>query len=248
MNIMLKEVCNLNTIFKNYMLKQLNNSDFSDNSILSEITDNKCAKKIIEKHMRYTKSLEIPSIYKQVLTDFTQRYDSLLKKYKYDKLSKNPSAIFGSVNNYDETLAMYIYFDLDQCKQYLKMKPIYTFNEITNDSIFASQRPNESLRPVDWDNPITLVQTIGDYEYLVIDGNHRYKNAIRQHSNIPMKCIFYENIEPKFFLNDFNYILFMFKNEYFRILSLCFGCYPIDIIKKQINDSISKTLYLLEEK
>lgn len=240
----------MNSKFKLYLLTQLDNDAKCKNdiSILSEITDNKCAKKIIEKHMRYTMALEIPPIYKKLLSNYLDQYDLLFANYAYDSLLKKPSAIFGSINIYSETLSMYTYFDLDQCKQYLKAKPIYTFKQISKNSIYASKRPDEPLRQVDWNNPITLVQTIGDYEYLVIDGNHRYKNAIRQCLNIPMKCIFYEEIEPKFFLNDFNFILFMFKNEYFRILSLCYGNYPINIIQSQIKDSITKTLYLLEEK
>lgn len=240
----------MNNNYKTYLLTQLDNNAkyINDISILSEITNNECAKKIIEIHRCYTKSLRIPSPHKQALSNYLTQFDLLLKRYAYDSLVKKPSEIFGSVNTYSETLTMYIYFDLDQCKQYLKIKPTYTFNQISSNSIYASTRPNEPLRPVDWNNPITLVQTIEEQEYLIIDGNHRYKNAIRQHTNIPMKCIFYADIEPKFFLNDFNYVLFMFKNEYFRILSLCYGNYPIDIIQSQINDSISKTLYLLEEK
>ena len=101
-------------------------------------------------------------------------------------------------------------------------------------------------RPVDWNNPIILVQTIEYPEFKVIDGNHRYQNAIQQNHHLPIQILPYDAITPDYFINTFNYLLFIIKNEFNRIYSLCAYSYDINTINSQIDDYKNHVLKLLE--
>lgn len=238
----------MNPRFKLFLLQHLDidNINFSDTSILNEISNDQVAQQIVNFYIVAIKNLRINQKYKSILTNYMEWFKSLIKQYKSDAIDKFPNRIFPFISYYTEHLNSYAYFDVDFCTSILQNTKVYTFRDINPNNIFYSSRPTSNPRPVDWNNPIILVQTIEYPEFKVIDGNHRYQNAIQQNHHLPIQILPYDAITPDCFINTFNYLLFIIKNEFNRIYSLCAYSYDINIINSQIDDYKNHVLKLLE--
>jgi len=225
----------------------IDNVSLNDTSIFDEISTNQTAQQIVQLYIDAIHKLDFEQQYKHVFIEYMDWFGCVSKQYRYDAINKIPSRIFPSVSVYENDFYSYAYFDIDHCTTVLQRTSIYTFADISPKNIFYSCRPIQKLRPIDWNNPIILVQTMEYPEFKVIDGNHRYQNAIQQNLPIPMQVLLYSAITPECFINPFNYLLFITKNEFNRIYSLCASTrYDIKTIIEQIEDYKRLVLTLLE--
>ncbi|WP_448917842.1 hypothetical protein [Holdemanella biformis] len=238
----------MNTKFKTFLSQHLDidNIQIAESTIFNEISTNQTFQQIVQIYIDTTKKLNIKQQYKNILIEYMKWYASLSKQYTYDTINKNPSRIFAYVSIYNENVCTYAYIDIDYCSIILQNTDIYTFDKISKDNIHYSIRPLNKLRPVDWQHPIILIQHMEYPEFKVIDGNHRYQNALRQNQSLPMQILPYSEITPKCFINNFNYLLFIIKNEFNRIYSLCASNYNLKIVNAQINNYKLHVLKLLE--
>lgn len=238
----------MNPKFKIFLLQHsdIDNISMNDTTIFNEISTNQTVQQIIQLYIETVQKLGFKRKYKYILIEYMKWFECISKQYKYDEINKNPNIIFPSISIYSDDFHSYAYFDVDYCTTALLNTKIYTFTDINPNEIFYSKRPISKPRPIDWNNPIILIQTIDYPEFQVIDGNHRYQNAILQNLSLPMQILQYDAVTPECFINPFNYLLFEMKNEFNRIYSLCASNIDIKTIKKQIEDYKELILALLE--
>ncbi len=67
------------------------------------------------------------------------------------------------------------------------------------------------LRPVEWDNPILICDALT--KPIIIDGNHRYQNAVSQSLDIPVLILPYKDLSKQHFINEFNFAVFICVEE-----------------------------------
>lgn len=238
----------MNPKFKKFLCQHfdIDNIQMSENTIFNEISTNQTIQQIVNYYIDATQRLKMKQQYKCFLIDYMKWFASISQQYRYDTINKYPNKIFADVSIYTDNICTFAYFDIDYCTMILQNTKIYTFQDIPQTNIFYSTRPLGKLRQIDWQTPIILIQNMGYPEFKVIDGNHRYQNALRQNQSLPMQILPYSEITPKCFINNFNYLLFIIKNEFNRIYSLCASNYNLKIVNAQINDYKLHVLKLLE--
>lgn len=70
-----------------------------------------------------------------------------------------------------------------------------------------------NLFTIDLSDPIILIDTLFTPQYILVDGNHRFKKALQISQTLPAKIIPFHSIKEEMFVNTFNFKLFKFFNS-----------------------------------
>ncbi len=110
------------------------------------------------------------------------------------------------------TFKLYSNFNIDSILKDSAILKKTTLREANFNFLINTSCDRVPFRKVDWNNPILVCNTLS--ESIVIDGNHRYQNAVSQNLDIPVLIISYPDLSKLHFINEYDFYVFKLGEEF----------------------------------
>lgn len=238
----------MNQKFLDFFQMQYNNDSFDFEFKFNEITTNKeifQLLKYFEIKIKYIANFENTKYSETFYNQYLQFWKILFEKYQFDELNIPICETYGMLFNFEcnNPEHIYCYVNVSEVMKNKNSMLLTSINRLQTKNIVKPDRNIYKLQPVNHKNPIIIFDTIFEPNFHIVDGNHRYLNAIYQNSDLPVLVMPYQCIKKEFFINTFNYLLFMLVNEMNR--TIMFITDGTEKLNTEINNSIQLINYNL---